>query len=175
MIVSLICAVARNGIIGRGNQLPWTLPNDLKRFKALTMGHPVIMGRKTFESLGRPLPGRINIILTHQPGYCAEARGDASARVSHRAQGCRVVTSLEEALEACRRELEVFVIGGANLYAQALTRAHRIYWTEVHHAAEGDVRMPPVDRAAWREPAREDHPADAAHPYAYSFVTLEKR
>ena len=161
MMISLICAVSRNGVIGLGGRLPWKLPNDLKRFKALTMGHPVIMGRKTFESLRKPLPGRTNIVVTHQSGY--------------RADGCQVVGSIEEALQACQQEPEVFVIGGANVYAQALPLAHRIYLTEVHAHVQGDTRMPAFDRAAWRETVREDHPADPSHPYPYSFLTLEKQ
>ena len=161
MLVSLICAVSRNGIIGRGNQLPWKLPNDLKRFKALTMGHPIIMVRKTFESIGKPLPGRDNVVVSRQPGY--------------RAEGCHVVASLEEALKVCRAAGEAFVIGGASLYEEALPAAHRIYLTEVHQDIAGDVRMPLMDHAVWGEISRENHPADDTHPYAYSFVTLEKR
>lgn len=161
MTLSVICAVAANGVIGRDNRLPWRLPADLKRFKALTRGHAIIMGRKTHESLGRPLPGRTNIVITRQPGY--------------RAEGCRVAGSLEQALALATDDSEVFVIGGAMLYAQALPQANRIYLTRVHQEIPGDTRMPAWDEAAWRETAREDHEPDAANPYRYSFMTLEKR
>lgn len=160
-MVSVICAVASNGVIGKEKRLPWHLPADLKRFKALTMGRAVIMGRKTYESLGRPLPGRTNLVVTRQPGY--------------RAEGCRVAGSLEQALALTQDNPEVFVIGGAMLYAQALPRADRIYLTEIHQAFDGDTRMPALDRSAWRETAREDHPANADTPFAYSFAILDRR
>lgn len=159
MVVSIICAVAANGVIGIQNRLPWKLPADLQRFKTLTMGHPIIMGRKTYESIGKPLPGRANIVVTRQSGY--------------RADGCTVAHSLPEALTTMAGVDEAFVIGGADLYAQALPLAERIYWTEVHQDYAGDSRMPAIDRTRWHETAREDYPADGAVP-AYSFVTLGK-
>lgn len=161
MRVSLICAVARNGVIGTDNHLPWRLPADLRRFKQLTMGHSIIMGRKTYESIGNALPERTNIVVSRQPGY--------------RASGCQVAPSLEQALAMARGEEEIFVIGGATLYAQALPLADRIHLTRIDQEFTGDTRMPAIDRLAWQETAREDHPADGANPYAYSFVTLEKR
>ena len=160
MTVALVCAVAENGVIGRANRLPWRLPADLKRFKALTMGHPVIMGRRTYESIGKPLPGRTNIVVTRQSGY--------------RAEGCLVAGSLEQALALCRRDETAFVIGGAMLYAEALPAATRIYLTEIRQAVEGDTLFPEFDRTRWRETIREDHPAEAGSPLPYSFVTLER-
>src|SRR4051794_8733480 len=144
-VLSLLVAVARNGVIGRDNSLPWHLPEDLKRFKALTLGHPVIMGRKTFESilasLGKPLPGRENIVVTRARGYAAP--------------GCRVVHSLEDALSACAGADEAFVIGGSEIFALALPIAQRLYVTEIEAEFEGDVAFPAYDRGAWRELARE--------------------
>ena len=159
--MSIICAVAANGVIGQGNRLPWRLPADLTRFKQLTMGHPIIMGRKTYESLGKPLPGRTNIVVTRQPAF--------------KACGALTAPSLEAALRLAEAETEIFVIGGASMYAQALPLADRIYWTEVHQDFAGDTVMPAFDRAAWREIAREDHGPGADAPFAYSFVMLEKR
>lgn len=161
MKVSLIVAMAANGVIGRGNRLPWKLPADLARFKRLTMGHPIIMGRKTYESLGKPLPGRTNIVVSRQPDFHAE--------------GCLVAHSLEEALARSKGDEEVFVIGGAQLFEQALKVATRMYLTEIHEAFPGDVHFPPLDRSQWHEVSREETPADAERPFAYSFVTLEKR
>lgn len=158
MTISIICAVAANGVIGIDNRLPWTLPADLQRFKALTMGHPIVMGRNTYESIGKPLPGRTNIVVTRQPGL--------------KICGALTAGSLEQALALAANAPEVFVIGGANLYAQALPLADRIYLTEIHQDFDGDARMPAVDRTRWRETAREDHPADGSSP-AYSFVTLQ--
>lgn len=160
-MLSIICAVAANDVIGRQNRLPWVLPADLKRFKQLTMGHPIIMGRKTFESLGTPLPGRTNIVVTRQPGL--------------KVCGALTAGSLEQALALAGDAPEAFVIGGAALYTEALPVANRLYLTEIHQPFEGDTVMPAMDRAAWRETAREDHPAGPDAPFAYSFVTLEKR
>lgn len=140
--VSLIAAVAANGVIGDNNALPWRLPEDLRRFKALTLGHPVIMGRKTFESIGRPLPGRRNIVISRNREYAAA--------------GCEVAASLEAALEACRNGSdEVFIIGGAQIYAEALPLAQRLYLTEISRDFEGDARFPAFDRNRWRETSRE--------------------
>lgn len=156
-----VLALADNGVIGRDNALPWRLPDDLKRFKAITLGKPILMGRKTFESLGRPLPGRDNIVLTRDRGWSAA--------------GCRVVRSLEEALEAAAGAAELMVIGGAEIYRLAWPRLDRIELTEVHGAVEGDTRLDGFDPTAWRETARELHPADGRHALAFSFVTLERR
>jgi dihydrofolate reductase len=160
MIVSLVAAVAANGVIGRDGDLPWRIPADLRHFKAVTMGKPVIMGRRTWQSIGRPLPGRRNIVISRDPAFAAA--------------GAEVVASLEAALAAAADANEAMVIGGGEVYAAALPRADRLYLTEVHLAVDGDVHFPKIDRAAWRETAREDHPAADGNP-AFSFVTLERR
>lgn len=160
MRLSLIVAAADNGVIGHEGQLPWHLPPDLKHFKALTLGKPVIMGRKTFESIGKALPGRQNIVLSRDPGYGAP--------------GVRVVRDLESALWAAADVEEIMVIGGAVIFAQALPMADRIYWTEVHADVAGDTVFPPFDRDDWQETAREDVAARDTLP-AYSFVCLERR
>lgn len=157
--LTLIAAVARNGVIGRGNALPWRLSDDLKRFKALTMGHPIVMGRKTWESLGRPLPGRRNIVITRDRSY--------------RADGATVVHSVDEALAAAPDADEVFVIGGAEIYALALPRADRLQLTELDANFDGDVRFPEFDRGRWRASFREDHAG--VDGLAYAFVTYERR
>jgi len=155
----LIAAVAENGVIGRDNALPWRLPDDLKHFKALTLGHPVLMGRKTWESLGRPLPGRENLVVTRNPGYQASA--------------CRVVHSLPEALAACAHAELAFVIGGGELYAQALPFADTLYLTEVRAEVEGDATFPDFDRTRFIETERRHHAADLAHAWAFDFVTYQ--
>ncbi len=142
--LSLIAAVAANGVIGSENELPWRLPEDLKRFRVLTLGNPVIMGRRTFESIGRPLPGRRNIVVTRN--------------IDYRAEGCETRNTLGAALAACQGGSdEVFVIGGAQIYAEALPLAQRLYLTEIRRAFEGDARFPHWDRTAWKEVAREAH------------------
>lgn len=163
--LTLIAAVARNGVIGRTEngvgRLPWRLPEDLKHFKALTMGHPMIMGRKTWESLPGQLPGRPHIVVTRNPGY--------------RAEDATVVGSVAEAIAAAGRMEggdEAFVIGGAELYAQALAVADRLQLTEIAADFDGDTRFPAWDRSAWRETARETHCAEASWDYA--FVTYER-
>ena len=153
-MITLVVARADNGVIGRDGQLPWRIPADLRRFKALTMAKPVVMGRCTFESIGRPLPGRHNIVLTRRPGWTAH--------------GVTVVDSFDKALAAAGDLPEIAVIGGADVYAQALSRAGRVELTEVHAAPEGDTFLPAFDTAVWRESARESHGG-------YSFVTLERR
>jgi dihydrofolate reductase len=160
-VLSLVCAVARNGIIGRGGALPWHLPDDLAHFKRITLGHPVIMGRRTWESLPRALPGRRNLVVTRTPGY--------------RAAGAEVFESLEQALAACTASDDPVVIGGAALYAAVLPRVQRIYLTCVDADVEGDVHFPPWRREDFREVGRVEHPADARHAHAFSFVTLERR
>jgi dihydrofolate reductase len=157
--ISLIVAVAENGVIGRDGDLPWRIPADLKFFKDTTTGHPIVMGRKTHQSIGRALPGRTNIVVTRDP----EFSGDDIA----------VVGDLDSALAAAGEADEVMVIGGAQIYAMALPRAKRIYLTEVHIAADGDTRFPELDRGIWSETSRVDHPAEGDIP-AFSFVTLER-
>ena len=158
-IISFVVAMARNGVIGKDNQLPWRLPADLRHFKAVTMGKPIIMGRKTFDSIGRPLPGRTNIVVTRDPAYSSE--------------GCVVVHSIEEALAAAGAAEEVMIIGGADFYRQLLPRADRIYLTLIDAEVEGDTWFSELDPARWPERSREDHVADADNPYPYSFIVLE--
>jgi len=159
-MLSLIVAMAENRVIGRDNALPWRLPNDLKHFRRITTGHPIIMGRKNYESIGRALPDRSNIVVTRSPGYVAP--------------GCVVTHSVEAALAAAGDDPEVFVIGGAELYAQTLAHARRMYLTLVHANVTGATLFPELDWSAWRESTRVRHEADAAHAYAYSFLTLER-
>jgi dihydrofolate reductase len=156
--LAIIVAMDRHHIIGRDGTLPWHLPNDLKYFKRVTMGKPIIMGRRTHESIGRPLPGRQNIVVSRNPAYSAP--------------GCLLAASLPAALALAAPAGVAFVIGGAALYAEALPLASRLHITEVHGEVAGDVRFPPFDRQLWREVAREDHAADARHAYAHSFVEL---
>lgn len=164
--LTIIAALTRNGVIGRDNRLPWHIPEDLKRFKALTLGHPVIMGRKTFESivasLGKPLAGRENIVVTR------------SREFAH--PGCRVVHSIEEALAAAKGADEVFVIGGAEIYALALPLASRLQLTEVGFSTHGDAYFPEFERSEWREVWRESHAAEGPQRlhYDYDFVTYER-
>lgn len=161
-MLSLLVAMARNRVIGAKNDLPWYLPADLKRFKELTTGHTVIMGRTTFESIvariGKPLPNRTNIILTRDANYAAP-------------EGCVVVTSLEEALSKASGE-EVFVIGGGQVFEQALSRAGKIYLTRVEADIEGDVLFPELG-PEWKQVSSEPHPADDKNEYPYTFVVLE--
>jgi dihydrofolate reductase len=160
-MISLVVAAAENGVIGRGGALPWRLSDDLRRFKALTTGKPVVMGRKTFESIGRPLPGRRNIVMTRDDSYQAE--------------GCDVVGSPEAALAAAREAPEVMVIGGAEVYRQFLPLAGRIHLTRVHAAIEGDTFLPAIDPALWTEVSQTRHPADQRNDFDMSFIILERR
>lgn len=148
------------GGIGIAGGLPWHLPEDLKRFKRLTLGKPVIMGRRTHESIGRPLPGRHNVVVSRRPGLAIE--------------GCSVVASLEAALDAAGAVPEACVIGGAQLYREALPLADLVHLTRVHARVTADTFLPPLDSAEWREVEREGHPADERHAFPYSFVTLER-
>ncbi len=160
-MLSLIVAASHNGVIGAGGKLPWHLSVDLQRFKQLTMGHPILMGRKTFESIAKPLPGRTNIVITRQKDF--------------QACGATVAHSLEEALQMCENEAEVFVIGGAEIYRQALPLADRIYLTRIDQGFQGNTYLFPIDPGAWKEIAREDFPADAANPFPHSFLTYERK
>ena len=160
MVISIIVAAAENGVIGSDNRLPWHLSDDLKRFKALSLGKPVVMGRRTFESIGRPLPGRTNIVVSRQAGLAIE--------------GAVVVNSLDAALAAAGAAPEVVVIGGADIFRQALPRTDTIHLTRVHARVAGDVLFPQIDPAVWRETAVEHHAADERHQYAFSFVTLQR-
>jgi dihydrofolate reductase len=158
--ISLIVAMDEAGLIGRDGQLPWRLPEDLRHFRRLTLGKTILMGRRTFESLGKPLDGRENWVLTRA--------------VHFRPEGCRVFSDFDAALSAHTRG-ELMVIGGAALFLQALPLADRIYLTRVHARLEGDIRFPEVRWQDWRETERRDLPADERHAYPLSFVTLERQ
>lgn len=165
--VVLVVAVARNGVIGRAGGLPWHQSADLKRFKAVTMGKPIIMGRRTWDSIGRPLPGRTSIVVSRDPSFAPP--------------GAVVARSLEEAIAAAgqdarrRGAAEIAVIGGHALFRDALPLASRLYLTEVDAAPEGDVGFPAIDPAEWREVRRERHPAGAGDDHPFAFVELERR
>ena len=159
-MISLIVAMDRNRLIGRNGDLPWRLPNDLKHFKRATLGKTILMGRKTWDSLGRPLPERDNWVLTRDPAFAAP--------------GTRVFHDLDAALQAAAGA-ELMVIGGAELYRQALPKAQRLHLTEVDAELDGDTWFPEFDRAAWRVIAEEAHPADERHAWPYRFLTLERR
>lgn len=160
MRVNLVVALDRGGVIGRDGGLPWRLPRDLQRFRAITLGHPIVMGRRTHESIGRPLPGRLNLVLSSNQHFLAP--------------GCVAMPSLEAALAACAEVPEVMVVGGAALYAAALPRAQRLFMTEVAADTEGDVRFPAFERSEWQETARERHAADENNEYDCDFVVLER-
>lgn len=162
MKISVIVAAAENGVIGRQNDLPWRLSADLRRFKDLTMGHAIVMGRKTYESIGRPLPGRRMIVITRQPNYTAP--------------GAEMVGSLEDALAAAANqgENEAFIIGGAEIFNQAMPLAQRLYLTRVHANVDGDIHLPPFDLSDWRQLAAQRHDADAKNEYPYSFEVYER-
>lgn len=158
--LSLVVAAAENSVIGRGNALPWRLPDDLRRFKALTLGKPVVMGHRTYQSIGRPLPERSNIVVSRQPALAIA--------------GCIVVPSIEAALAAAQPAAEIMIIGGAQLYEQTLPRASTIHLTRVHARLDGDVRLPALAAQEWREVASEYHPADERHAYAFTYLHLER-
>ena len=165
--LAMIVAAAENDVIGRDNALPWRLPDDLRYFRRVTMGKPVIMGRRTFESIGRPLPGRCNIVVTGNPAFTAEG-----VRVVH---GLDEALALGEAVAAIDGAEELMLIGGAQLYALGLPRVQRIYLTRVHAAFAGDAWLPPVDWTAFHEVAREDHEADGDTSRAHSFIVYERK
>lgn len=161
MIISIIAALAKNNVIGKKNALPWNLPADLARFREITTGKPVIMGKNTYDSIGRPLPNRLNIVLSN----------DRNSKI----EGCLVANSLEETLNYVLGAEEVMIIGGASIYKQFLPVAARMYLTRIHHDFEGDVYFPEFDEKEWQENSREDFKADLKNPYNYSFITLEKK
>ena len=160
MIVSLIVALDEDRVIGSDGGLPWRISADLKRFKTITMGHHLVMGRKTYDSIGRPLPGRTSIVLTRQAGWSAP--------------GVLVAASLDDALTLAGADAEVFVIGGAELFRLAWSRADRLYLTRVHAKVAGDVRLDPWDETQWRLVSRESKPADDKNQYPYSFEVYDR-
>ena len=160
MKISIIVAMAANSIIGRDNQLPWHLPADLKHFKQTTMGKPILMGRKTWESIGRPLPGRTNIVITRDSTYSAA--------------GCVVVNSIDAAITAATGQNEVMVIGGAELYRQVMPCTDTIYLTRIHETFAGDTRFPEIHNTEWHQVERVDHEADEKNSHDYSFIRLDR-
>lgn len=159
--LTLIVARARNGTIGQGNQLPWRLPEDLSFFKRTTLGAPIIMGRKTHESIGRPLPGRRNLVVTRDPGRTFA--------------GCEMATGLADALDKCAGAAEAFLIGGAQLYVAGLAQADKLIVTEIDADFDGDVTFPVPDTAHWQEESRETHQASAPNDFAYAFVVYRRK
>ena len=160
-MITLIAAVAENNALGKNNQLLWHLPDDFKRFKNLTSGHYIIMGRKTFESFPKPLPNRTHVIITRQKDYQPE--------------GCIVVNSLEDAIAVCPDNEEVFVIGGGEIYNQAIAVAHKIDITKVHHAFEADTFFPDINLAEWQLVFEEFHPKDEKHLFDFTFQTYKRK
>jgi dihydrofolate reductase len=159
MIISLVVAVSSNQVIGKNNQLIWHLPVDLKHFKQITTGHTVFMGRKTYDSIGKPLPNRRNVVIS---------------RSVTEIEGCEVASSLEDALQLSSEEKEVFIIGGAEIYRQALPLADCIYLTRIHQDFDGDTFFPEIDIQIWQETEREDFLPDDKNKFSYSFITLNR-
>lgn len=162
MYISIVVAVSENGVIGRAGGLPWHLGDDLRRFKRLTMGHTLVMGRRTWESIGRPLPGRRIVVVTRQPDY--------------RAEGVETAADIDDALELARQagDDEVFFVGGAEVYAQALPRATRLYFTRVHADVDGDTYFPDAQWGNWKQVSSEHHDADAKNDFASTFEVYER-
>jgi len=159
-VISIIVAVSTNGVIGLDGDLPWRMPTDLKRFKRLTMGHHLVVGRRTWDEVGRPLPGRIMVVVTRDPDFHAD--------------GVTVANSLTAALHIARDDDEIFVAGGGEIYRQALPLADRMYITRVHTSIEGDTTFPEFEESEWILVEREDHLADESNPYPFSFLTYQK-
>lgn len=161
MIISLIAAIGKNRIIGNKNSLPWSLPADMKHFKYLTTGKPVIMGRKTYESMGRPLPDRTNIIITRDQKYKAE--------------NCIVVHSLDNALKAAQNAEEIMIIGGSQIYKEFLPKANKLYITQIDADFEGDTYFPEYKIEEWEETSYKEHERDKDNPYNYTFLVLTRK
>jgi dihydrofolate reductase len=161
MIISIIVAVAENNVIGNNNALIWHIPHDLKRFKAITMGHPVVMGRKTYESMGKPLPGRENIVISRQTGLSI--------------QGCQIFPSLEKALSFLKDKEEIFIIGGGQIYEQALPLTNRIYLTRIHQSFAGDTYFPEIQMNKWEIIREETIPVTNEVPFSYSYIDLVRK
>jgi dihydrofolate reductase len=160
-MISIIVAASTNNTIGVQGELPWKISDDLKRFKALTLGKPIVMGRRTYESIGRPLPGRQNIVITRQAGFDA--------------QGCDVVASPQEALRVAESEGEIFIIGGSEIYALFLPKAHRLHLTRVHAHIDGDACFPDIDEQTWQLVDAEAHDASDVNQFPFEFRTYERR
>lgn len=162
-MITIIAAIANQNALGKDNDLIWHLPADLKRFKKVTTGHHILMGRNTFESIGKPLPNRTNVIITRNQEYTQE--------------GCIVVNSLSEAIEIAKEDTDVFIIGGAQVYQQAIEQdlAEQLDITQVHHSFDADVFFPRIDPSVWKEAYREDCKADEKNAYDYSFISYIKR
>jgi len=160
-MITVIAAVAENNALGKENQLLWHLPDDFKRFKTLTSGHYIIMGRKTFESFPKPLPNRTHVIISRQANYQPE--------------GCIVVNSLEQAIEACPKAEEVFIIGGGEIYRQSIAVADKLDLTKVHASFEADTHFPEIDLSQWQLIFEEHHPKDERHDYAFTFQTFTRK
>jgi dihydrofolate reductase len=160
MKISIIVAASTNNVIGKDGGLPWRLPEDLKRFKEITMGKPMIMGRATWESIGRALPGRQNIVMTRQSDFVAT--------------GCDVVATIQEALAIAGDAAEVMIIGGGNLYQQFLPQTDRIYFTRVHTSIDGDTSFPELNENEWRVAAEEHFPGGSAREYAFDILTMDR-
>lgn len=159
-MISIVVAMTKNRVIGRDGDMPWRLSADLKRFKQITMGHHLVMGRKTYDSIGRPLPGRTTVVLSRSANY-------EDARI-------RVARSLDEAIDFAKNDDEIFITGGAQIYSLALPRVGRIYLTQIHCELDGDTHFPEIDWAAWRLLERQDGTADSKNNYDYSFLTYER-
>ena len=159
--IAIIVAMAQNRTIGINNTLPWRIPEDLKHFKALTMGHHMIMGRKTFDSIGKPLPGRTTVVVTREREL--------------KIGGCVMAHSLEEAIAACANDEKIFVVGGADIYAQALPLADMLYITEIQQAVEGDAHFPEFNRDEWQEMSREIRQQETPQALEYHFVTFRRK
>jgi len=160
MILSLVAAASDNNVIGKNNALPWRMPADMKFFRDVTMGHTVVMGRKTYESMMKPLAGRKNMVITRNEGYKAE--------------GCIMVPSLIEVRQLCKDEGEVFIIGGAEIYNLSIEIADKIYLTRIHGHFEGDAYFPDIHADKWKETARRDFKADEKNPFDYSFIEYSR-
>lgn len=160
MIISIVVAVAKNNVIGDQNRLIWHISEDLKYFKALTTSHTIIMGRKSYESIGKPLPNRRNIII--------------SRNIRFRADGCEVAASIDDALNLCKGEDEVFIIGGGQIYKQSLEMANRLYITEIDHNYEGDTHFPEIDKSIWKEQSRKSFERGEKYEYPFDFVIYER-
>jgi dihydrofolate reductase len=161
-MIAIVVAASENNVIGKDNQLIWHLPADLRYFKNLTMGHPILMGRKTYDSIGKPLPGRTTVIITRQHNL--------------QVPDCIVTNSLDEAIaEAQKIDQDVYIIGGAEIYKQAITKADTIYLTRVHHYFDGDAYFPELAKNEWEAISSEDHESDDKNKYSYSFITLKRK